>query len=84
MNISTRREEMVKAISKFKSLAMERHNLTIDEYDALYRANRADELVWQMAGIAHALIDMESELEVCYPELVPFLNYLVRNYPSKV
>ena len=75
-------EVMVKMVAKLKQLAQERHNLNIEDVDPLYRANRADELVWQMAGIANSLIDMEDELEKFYPELIPFLQFMVRNYPN--
>ena len=82
MNNLTKKEMIMAKVAKFKDLAMERHNLSIEDYDCLYRANRADELVWQMSGIAHVLLDMDSEMEACYPELLPFLNYLVRTYPA--
>ena len=45
-------------------------------------AIRADELVWQVSGIAHELIQLDQELEAYYPELVPFLQYLARTYPA--
>ena len=81
-NTILKKDMMMTMIKKIKDLALEKHNLTIEDHDPLYRANRADELVWQMAGIAHALVDMETELETNYPELIPFLHYLVRNYPA--
>ncbi len=77
-------EIVAKMVKRFKDLAMARHNLTIADIDPLYRASRTDELVWQMAGIAHVLLDMEEELDALYPELKLFLVHLVRTYPQKV
>ena len=76
-------ELMVKMVKQFKDLAMEKHNLTIADVDPIYRASQTDELVWQMAGIAHALLEMEDELKALYPELELFLLHLVRTYPQK-
>ncbi len=73
---------MMNKINKLRDLAVERSNLSVLDADLIYKANKADELVWQMAGVAHELIDMEDEIGALYPELVPFLQYLVRNYPG--
>ncbi len=76
------KENMMNKINRLKELAIERSNLSILEADQLFKANKADELVWRMAGVAHDLIDMQDEVGELYPELVPFLQYLVRNYPG--
>ena len=73
---------MKRKVEQLKNLALERSNLSIIEADGIFKANRADELVWQMAKVAHEILDMNEEVDTLYGELVPFLNYLVRNYPQ--
>ncbi len=77
-----KREVVETMVSKLKMHVKEYRNLSITDTDDLYRINRTDELVWQMASIAHQLIESGSALDEYYPELKPFLDYLVTHYPA--
>lgn len=76
-----RRARMIEMVDKFRKAALERHEVQMSDQDELTKVNLADELVWQMAGMAHVLLDMQDEINIYYPELVPFLNFLARTYP---
>lgn len=45
-------------------------------------AIKVDELVWQLAGVAHKALKKEKELKNYYPELAPFIEYIVKHYPA--
>ena len=64
-------------------LMMEFRQLKTSEHTEEYKLNRADYLVWDMARVAHKMMG-EGFFEMCqeYPELIPFVQFLVENYPA--
>ncbi len=43
---------------------------------------KCDLLVWELSSAAHKLLRMTPELKEYYPELIPFLEIIVTNYPA--
>jgi hypothetical protein len=43
-----------------------------------------DILVWDLTSVAHKLLVMNEQVKSQYPELIPFLEHLVKTYPATV
>lgn len=67
---------------KYATMAGKKHECICKDIRIMQEESQIDELVWKMVGAAHEIVDIEPLLLKYYPEMAPFIRFIVMRYPA--